>query len=123
MLNTKKIEIVMLQRKISKKDLSENVGIARTTLDQILKGSDARISTIERIARELNVKIGYLFDEEESSKVEIKTEGNFSPGMIDGGAKVTFSNQNQIKWLETLVKEKDERIKELKERIYELKQK
>lgn len=123
MLNAKKIEIMMIQRKISKKDLCEHVGIARTTLDQILKGSDARISTIEGIARELNVTIGFLFDEEENSKVEIKTEGDYSPGLIDGGANVTFSNGDKIGWLETLIKEKDERIKELKERIEELKQK
>ena len=113
----------MFQRKISKKDLSENVGIARTTLDQILKGSDARISTIEGIAKELNVSIGYLFDQEETTKVEIKTEVNFSPGLIGGNANVNYETQDHIRWLETLLREKDERIKDLKERIKELKQK
>lgn len=123
MLNAKKIENAMILHKISKKDLHENTGIAITTLNAILEGGDTKISTIEKIAKLLKVSIGYLFDEEEAAKVEIKTEGDYSPGLIDGNANVSYVNHDHIKWLETLLREKDERIKELKERIKELKQK
>ena len=41
----------MAAAKINKAQLCTKTGIARTTLDAILNGSDARISTIEAIAR------------------------------------------------------------------------
>lgn len=61
----------MLEKKISKAKLCSSTGIARTTLDAILNGSDAKISTIETIAGVLNVKIGFLFDEE----IEFRSAG------------------------------------------------
>ncbi len=57
----------MSERNYSKAKLCSKIGIARTTLDAILNGSDAKISTIESIARALNVNICYLFDEESSA--------------------------------------------------------
>lgn len=50
--------------KISKKKLCDVTGIARTTLDAILNGGDARISTIEAIASALKLHVGYFFDED-----------------------------------------------------------
>ncbi len=73
MLNVKKIETVMSDNKISKAKLCSSTGIARTTLDAILNGSDAKMSTIEAISKMLNVKIGFLFDEEVD--VELRTAG------------------------------------------------
>lgn len=71
MLNVRKIEEAMSDGKITKTKLCAYTGIARTTLDAILSGSDAKISTIEAISKALNVKIGFLFDEE----IEIRTAG------------------------------------------------
>lgn len=71
MLNVKKIEIAMTECRINKVKLCAATGIARTTLDAILNGADAKISTIEAIASELHVHIGYLFDEE----VEVRAAG------------------------------------------------
>ncbi|MGM9873190.1 MAG: helix-turn-helix domain-containing protein [Muribaculaceae bacterium] len=67
MLNIKKLENTMSERNYSKAKLCSKIGITKTTLDAILNGSDAKISTIESIARVLNVNIGYLFDEESSA--------------------------------------------------------
>lgn len=72
MLNISKIEIVMREQKISKAQLCSISNLARTTLDSILNGSDARISTIESIAKALNVRVGYFFDEEE---LEVRAAG------------------------------------------------
>ena len=36
--------------------------MSRTTLDNVLAGADAKISTIESLAKVLGVSIGYLFD-------------------------------------------------------------
>ena len=54
----------MIERKVSKAKLCSSTGIARTTLDAILNGSDTKVSTIESIASALNLGIGYLFDED-----------------------------------------------------------
>lgn len=64
MLNTKKIEDAMASAKITKAEMFKRTGIGRTTFDAILSGSDARISTIEKIAKVLGVRVGYFFDEE-----------------------------------------------------------
>lgn len=61
----------MLEGKITKAKLCSATGIARTTFDAILNGSDAKISTIEAISKVLKVKIGFLFDEE----IEIRQAG------------------------------------------------
>lgn len=71
MLNTKKIERAMAEGKVTKTKLCSATGIARTTFDAILNGSDAKISTIEAISKVLKIKIGFLFDEE----VEIRQAG------------------------------------------------
>lgn len=57
--------------KMTKAKLCSATGIARTTLDAILNGSDAKISTIEAISKVLNVRIGFLFDEE----IEVRSAG------------------------------------------------
>ncbi|WP_290088568.1 helix-turn-helix transcriptional regulator [uncultured Duncaniella sp.] len=71
MLNIKKIKKAMSEGKITKAKLCSTTGIARTTFDAILNGSDAKISTIEAISRVLKVKIGFLFDEE----IEVRSAG------------------------------------------------
>lgn len=63
MLNTKKIEDKLSSLKITKTKLCSNLGIARSTLDAILNGGDTKVSMIEAIAKELNLQIGFLFDE------------------------------------------------------------
>ncbi len=73
MLNIKKIEKAMAEGVITKTKLCSATGIARTTLDAILNGSDAKISTIEAISKALNIKIGFLFDEE--IDVEVRQAG------------------------------------------------
>ena len=70
-MNTKKIDKAMSVGKITKARLCSDTGIARSTLDAILNGSDAKISTLEMIAGYLGVKISYLFDEEGEEKPSV----------------------------------------------------
>lgn len=123
MLNIKKLEKAIADEKFNKTKLCARTGIARTTLDAILNGSDARISTIETLSKVLNIKIGFLFDEDENIKV-IQTEGDNSPASDSGDVSVIVGDailSEQVKSLKLLVAEKDARISELKERILELK--
>ncbi|MCM1142869.1 MAG: helix-turn-helix domain-containing protein [Muribaculum sp.] len=73
MLNTQKIEKQMISANISKENLCSRIHIEQTTLDAILNGGDAKVSTIEAIAQELHINIGFLFDEEE--RIEIREAG------------------------------------------------
>ena len=113
----------MSEARMSKKDLCSEIKIARTTLDSILNGSDAKISTIEAIAGALRVPIGCLFDEgtyiigRDNNGILSRGDNNTMTVGCDGTALMT----EKIKHLTELVAEKDERIKELKERIEELK--
>lgn len=114
MLNAKKIEKAMEERKISKTKLCSSTKIARTTLDAILNGSDAKVSTVETIALHLRVPISYFFDEEHQPKGnEVKTEGDYSPASATGDVSVVMGDAvlaEQVSSLKALVAEKDQRI-------------
>lgn len=88
MLKIKNLEKAMSDRNISKTKLCSKTGIARTTLDAVLNGSDARISTIEAISNFLKIPVGYLFDEEPKPedaagyKSDLR-ETNYDPTNLD----------------------------------------
>ena len=128
MLNTKKIEQIMTDAKITKATLCKDINIGRTTFDAILKGSDLRISTLEAIANYLNVKIGFLFDEEariiQNGSNSYQVNNSSRVDIRDHRKTDTILDNNlaeRVKLLEALLTEKDERIADLKERINELK--
>ena len=91
MLNTNKIKQVMEMKRVSKSKLCSETGIARTTLDAILNGSDAKVSTIEAIAKVLGIKVGSLF-EEESTGISQATYGDFSPAAGRSRRRAAFYN-------------------------------
>lgn len=106
----------MTERNITKVKLCSSTGIARTTLDAILNGSDARISTVEAIAAAVGVPISYLFDEESPAQGgSVRTEGDFSPASLNGnvtnnvGAAAVL--KDKIKSLEALLAEKERTIR------------
>lgn len=116
MLNIKKIEAAMKECSLTKVKLCSATGIARTTLDAILNGADAKISTIEAIASELHLHIGYLFDEE----VEVRTAGRdyVERGKIEhrgpeynSGSSVEADLRDQIATLKSQLEDKDKIIK------------
>lgn len=127
MLNTNRLLNLITSGKLTKAQLCTKAKIGRPTLDAILNGSDAKVSTIEAIASVLCVRIGYLFDEEvvvnnaTASHHSVAFAGDNNSGAI--GCAIDPVSAERIKSLETLIVEKDERIKELKERIDELKAK
>ena len=111
MLNVNKITSAMAAAKINKAQLCTKTGIARTTLDAILNGSDARISTIEAIARVLEVPISEFFDDAPA----ISVSGNHN--QVNGHGAHDNINSNDPAWaervraLEALLAEKERLIK------------
>ncbi len=63
-MNIKRLNELLNASKLNKVQIAERCGVSRTTLDNVLAGADAKISTIESLAKVLGVNVGYLFDEE-----------------------------------------------------------
>ena len=66
-MNIKQLEKAIKDSGLRKSDIISRSGISKGTLDNVLNGIDAKISTIESLAKVLGVKVGYFFDEEEIS--------------------------------------------------------
>lgn len=119
-------------KKTTKAMIVKATGISRPALDAILGGNDFKVSNLEKIARALNVRVGYFFDDdsidireagrdylEKGKIVHNGAENNGNGTLVVGDAILA----ERVKSLEVLLTEKDERISELKERIEELKEK
>lgn len=61
-MNINKLNELINSSKLNKVQIAERCGVSRTTLDNVLAGADAKISTIESLAKVLGVGVGYLFD-------------------------------------------------------------
>ena len=81
-MNITKLNELVSNSKLNKAQLAERCGISRTTLDNVLSGADAKVSTIESLAKALCVSAGVLFDDNYldynsvKSKDEIETYKN-----------------------------------------------
>ncbi len=111
MLNIKRITDAMTQAKLNKAQLCSKTGLARTTLDAILNGSDARISTIEALARVLNLSISELFDDTPAISVSgshNQVVGHGTHGNVSVAADAVLAER--VKSLEALLAEKERLI-------------
>ena len=117
MLNVRKIEQAMSDAKITKAQLYSRTKIARTTLDAVLNGSDAKIRTIETIANALGVPVSYFFDDQQASHNAI-ANGNSSVAAINSDVTVgqNVLLEEKVKHLEELLAEKERLIKVLMEK-------
>lgn len=61
-MNINKLNNLITASKLNKIQIADRCNISRTTLDNVLAGADAKISTIESLANVLGVNVGYFFD-------------------------------------------------------------
>lgn len=75
-MNTNKLKTLVDNGKFSKVEISDMCNISRTTLDNVLSGADAKVSTIEALAKCFGVSVGYLFEDEECATTdnEVRTK-------------------------------------------------
>lgn len=73
-MNISRLNDLLNSSKMNKVQIAERCGVSRTTLDNVLSGADAKISTIESLAKVLGVRVGYLFDEEQDLINEANSE-------------------------------------------------
>lgn len=64
-MNLEKIKTFLEHKGIGLVSLATKINVSRITLENILNGSDVRISTIEALAKALNMKVVDLFNDKE----------------------------------------------------------
>ncbi|MCF0158770.1 MAG: hypothetical protein HUJ83_09690 [Veillonella sp.] len=82
----------MQRMMITKSDLAAFCNITRRTLDNVLAGADAKISTVEAIAKNLHVPVSFFFDEE-TSKNQSNSSGNGSISTNSGNVNIRNYSQ------------------------------
>ena len=60
-MNINKLEALISNSKLNKVQIAKESGISRTTLQKVLEGADVKISTLEALARVLNVPLAEFF--------------------------------------------------------------
>lgn len=63
-MNINRLNDLVNSSKLNKVQIAEQCSISRTTLDNVLSGADAKISTIEALSKVLGVSVGYFFEED-----------------------------------------------------------
>lgn len=74
-MNTKRLNDLLTDNKISKADIVKGADISRPALDSILSGGDFKVSTLEKIAKFLKVHVGYFFDPVSEDYTATGTQG------------------------------------------------
>lgn len=69
-MNISRLKSLIDSSRLSNREIANACGVSPATLYNVLNGADAKISTVEALAKVLNVKIGYLFDEDAVSTSE-----------------------------------------------------
>lgn len=70
-LNLNKLIDAVEGSRLSKVEISSRCGFDRKTLENVLSGRDPKLSTVISLAETLNLRIGFLFDEE----IEVRAAG------------------------------------------------
>lgn len=73
-MNIKMLNKLINSSKLNKVQIAERCGISRTTLDNVLAGADAKISTIESLAKVLEINVGYLFNDTDEGILSITSD-------------------------------------------------
>lgn len=92
-MNINKLNELVNSSKLNKVQIAEKCGVSRTTLDNVLAGADAKISTIESLAKVLGVSVGALFGD---------ISEDILPTSINGSGELEFYKR-EVERLKTLL--------------------
>jgi transcriptional regulator with XRE-family HTH domain len=116
-MNIDRLNNLITSSTLNKVQLAEKCLISRTTLDNVLSGSDAKISTIEALAKALGVNVGYFFDDCEPNNIAIATKGgNAHVGnkyVNDGSVNEQLLTE-RISHLEKTLADKEQQLQDAK---------
>lgn len=117
MANLQLIKILAEKKKIPITELAARVGVSENQIHLMSRTNSTKITTLEKIAKVLDVPITCFFDEQPAG---VTTNGDYSAGAVGGNATVNVGDavlMERIKWMEAMLNEKDERIRDLQSRL------
>lgn len=103
------------KRRMPFKTLASSIGMSEGNLHRCVRENKIQASDLEKIAKVLNVSVGYFFEEDTLPSGSVRTEGDFSPASLNGnvtnnvGAAAVL--KDKIKSLEALLAEKERTIR------------
>lgn len=106
----------LLNVKGTKAKVIRETGITRTTIDNILNGSDFTVSRLEKIVKALGISVGYLFDED--SQVRNAGRDYYEQHEKVNGGKYTQNNSvADLSLYQTLLKSQEKHIQTLESQL------
>lgn len=106
-MNISKLNKLVETSKLNKTQIAAKCGISRTTLENLLSGADAKISTVESLASVLGIGVGYLFDDTSSNAI---ANGNNSVAAVNSNIGRDPFTEERVKYLERILDEKERTI-------------
>lgn len=121
MANLQLIRDIAEKKNITLRMLATRVGISEDGLQKLITNGSTKTSTLETIARELEVPVGVFFEGCQPFVNHLITNGNGSATSIYGNATagVIADKDKEIEHLKQLLEEKDKIITE-KERTIQI---
>lgn len=105
-MDTCKLNQVLKESKITKRELASRAKISRVTLDALLQGADTKISTLEQVAGVLGVKVSELFEPSPPKKpaaVEVHEDNagtiTYYPSVSGAAGDIPFTEDNELEHL------------------------
>lgn len=111
MININKIQGRIKELDLTKKQLMENCGLTRVTLDKILDGGEINVKTLEKLANGLGVNVGFFFDDNiaDSGQQQI---GGYNNRLASHDYGVNVEEHDELIRLRVEVKMLQERLAE-----------
>ena len=104
-MDTSRLNQVLKESKITKRELASRAKISRMTLDALLGGADTKISTLEHVAAVLGVKVSELFEPSPPKKpavVSVHDDAGtitYYPSMSGAAGDIPFTEKNELEHL------------------------
>lgn len=121
-MNVSIITKAVEESRLQKKEIAEQSGITRVTLDNLLKGGDVKVSTLEAVAKVLGIEAYTLFipadNNSQSDNGSVALAGSTNTGSITAHGD-SGKLKEKCALLERIIKEKETIIQE-KERLIQL---
>jgi len=118
-MNIKKLRDLMKIKKISQREISSKIGMTQSGFSSAVISGDFKVSTLERIAKVLEVPVGYFFDETGINGVNQKAVG-LNINQNSGNNNNNNDCQKEISKLKQQVEEGLQRELKLKDEIINL---